>query len=175
LTDFAVPALVQLNETPLLTTYLKVWDDYATFVGFIKRIYSILDSHQNTRGLKPLSGAALELFNEILYSSVREKLCKEILIIFIRERDGEVVDKKLMKEVIQCYVMQGLVGAEPKRESSKYFWEGWKSLNFYEGEFEVHFLYYASLEYQEKAKLWLANFTVPIYLQKVVASFEHEE
>ncbi len=63
LTDVAVAALVPLNGTPLLTTYLKVWDDYATFVGFLKRIYSTLDSHQSTQGLKPLSGVALELFN----------------------------------------------------------------------------------------------------------------
>ena len=39
----------------------------------------------------------------------------------------------------------------------------------------MHFLYYARVEYKEKAKLWLANFTVPVYLQKVVECFDHEE
>ena len=54
-----------------------------------------------------------------------------------------------MSDIIQCYVMQGFVGAEPKRESAKYFWEGWRSLTFYESEFEERILYWATYEYRE--------------------------
>ena len=94
---------------------------------------------------------------------------------FISSRNGEVVDKELMSGVIRCYVMQGFAGAEPKRESANYFWEGWRNLTFYESEFEEQFLNYVTLEYSEKAKLWAAKFTVPEYLQRVQQSFEHEE
>ena len=89
-----------------------------------------------SRGLKPLSGVALELFNEELYSEVKEKLRNEIVLSLINHRNGDVVDLELVRDILQCYVLQGSVGAEPKREASKYFWEGWRSLTFYESEFE---------------------------------------
>ena len=127
------------------------------------------------RGLKKLSGAALELFNESLYGSIKEQLRKELIITFINDRNGDVVDRELMRDVVQCYVVQGCVGAEPKREASKYFWEGWRTLAFYQSEFEEQFLYYASLEYQEKAKLWIAKCTIADYLHKVVDAFAYEE
>ncbi len=79
---------------------------------------------------------ALDEFNEIFYTEVKERLRKELLMSFISSRNVEVVDKVLMSGVIRCYVMQGFVGAEPIRESANYFWEGWRNLTFYESEFE---------------------------------------
>ena len=39
LTDYAITSVESLDGTPLLRSYLKVWDNYAAFVGFLKRIY----------------------------------------------------------------------------------------------------------------------------------------
>ena len=80
-----------------------------------------------------------------------------------------------MRDVVQCYVVQGCVGAAPKREASKYFWEGWRSLTFYQSQFEEQFLYYASLEYHEKAKLWIAQCPIADYLHKAADAFAYEE
>jgi hypothetical protein len=50
--------------------------------------------------MAPLGATALQLFNQILYNSVKETLRKVILINFIKLRDSELIDTQPMTGVI---------------------------------------------------------------------------
>ena len=57
----------------------------------------------------------------------------------------------------------------------KWTWNGIRSIDFYETEFEAQFLANIRLEYENKAKLWAASCDAPEYLQKADNALNYEE
>ena len=122
-----------------------------------------------------LGVTALELFNQIFYNEVKDSFRTEVLLNFTKDRNGDIINKDLLRDAVKCFVMQGLIGAKPTKDAFKFTWEGQRSITFYESEFEVQFLHNSRSEYDAKAKLWVASCNAPEYLQKADDAFAHEE
>ena len=102
---------------------------------------------------------------------------KELLLNFTNYRNGGVVDENLLKDAIECYVIQGLKtkDAKPVKSASGIAWEGTRNIEFYEKEFETQFLENAKSEYAAKGEQWIATCSAPEYLQNADDAFNHEE
>lgn len=68
-----------------------------------------------------------------------------------RERDGEQVDKTLLKNVLNIFVEIG---------SGK--------THYYETDFEAHMLRETSTYYSQKASIWIVEYSCPDYMFKVI-------
>jgi hypothetical protein len=61
------------------------------------------------------------------------------------------------------------------KSDAGFYWEGKKNVSFYETQFESYFIAKAFGEYDEKAKVKVADFTAPEYLKWADTCFVHEE
>lgn len=93
-----------------MTAYLKVWDNYVEFVKLIDRVFDYV----NRTFLKQLSSGitigivALETFNKFQSAPIKVIFITELLKLFSKYRNNEVVDTDLMGRAIKCFVDQGL-------------------------------------------------------------------
>ena len=98
-----------------------------------------------------------------------------MLLLFAKDRDGEVVNKDLLKDIVQSFVLIGMQNAEPKKLVKEFTWGGKQNFQLYEKEFEHHFLANARKEYIAKANLWIQECSAPEYLRKVDQALDHEQ
>lgn len=159
-----------------MTAYLKIWDDYVMFAKLLDRMFDYLNRYYlKNQSLKPLGVTALDSFNNLLFNQVKDSFRDEVLKTFTKDRNGDIVDRGLMGRAVNCYVMQGLINATPKKDPSGFLWDGQRSITKYENEFERPFLDKLREEYETKAKIWISQCNAPEYLQKVEDAFNHEE
>jgi hypothetical protein len=71
-----------------------------------------------------LGVTALELFNQIFYNEVKDSFRTEVLLNFTKDRNGDIINKDLLRDAVKCFVMQGLIGAKPTKDAFKFTWEG---------------------------------------------------
>ena len=105
----AVPQVKSQNGISVVKAYLKVWKDYAMFVKLLDRMFDYLNRYYlKNQSLKMLGVTALEIFNNSFYKEVKDAFLTEVLLNFTKDRNGDQVEDKLMKDAVQCFVMQGL-------------------------------------------------------------------
>ena len=86
--------------------YLKVWSDYATLVGLMEKMFNYLNRFyvNNNFGGKKLSVTALDIFQKYFYSEVKDALRTELFLNFTKDRNGEKVEKELIRDALTCFV-----------------------------------------------------------------------
>lgn len=144
----------------------------------VHRMFYYLDRfylRNNKKHDKLTGGVALELFYTAMTPSVQESIRDAIQEEFTKDRNGQVVDKDLMRRVVQTYYQLGLVDAEPRKSETSFYWEGTKDLSFYNEQFEKHLIKRALKEYHSKASAKIAEFSAPEYLKWADQCFQHEE
>ena len=90
-----------------MKAYLKVWSDYAMLVGLMNKMFNYLNSHylnNVVHGFKLLSVTALDIFEKNFYSEVKDAFRTELFLNFTKDRNGEKVEKELMREVVTYFV-----------------------------------------------------------------------
>ncbi len=88
-----------------MTAYLKVWDNYAMLVKLLDRMFDYLNRYYlKNQSLKMLGVTALELFNQIFYNEVKDSFRTEVLLNFTKDRNGDVINKDLLRDAVQCFV-----------------------------------------------------------------------
>jgi hypothetical protein len=76
---------------------------------------------------------------------------KEIIAKFSQDRNGEVIDRYVLKKVIDIFVDMGQKLTKPTRSPSSYFWAGERCLTIYKEHFEATLLQRCTEEYSVKA------------------------
>ena len=111
----------------------------------------------------------------MFFKEIQATLRTEMLILFTKDRNGEVINRDLLRDIVESFVKIGMKNAEPKKRVNGFTWEGTDNLDLYEKEFEHYFLINARQEYQDKANLWVQECSAPEYLKNVEAAIDHEE
>ena len=88
-----------------MKTYLKVWSDYAILVGLMDKMFNYLNKFyvQNV-SLPKLSVTALKIFNQNFYIEVKDAFRTELFLNFTKDRNGEKVEKDLLRDAVKCFV-----------------------------------------------------------------------
>ena len=88
-----------------MKAYLKVWSDYAMLVGLMEKMFNYLNRlYLRNLSLKFLSVTALDIFQKYFYSEVKDALRTELFLNFSKDRNGEKVEKELMRDVVTYFV-----------------------------------------------------------------------
>ena len=111
LLEVAVPQVNEKRGTSgVMTAYLKIWDNFAMLTKLLDRMFDYLNRYYlKNQSLKILGVTALELFNQIFYNEVKDSFRTEVLLNFTKDRNGDIVNKDLLRDAVKCFVMQGLI------------------------------------------------------------------
>ncbi|KAJ3485716.1 hypothetical protein NLI96_g4760 [Meripilus lineatus] len=153
-----------LQGEVLLRFYAQEWDRYTTAVNYINRIFT----HFNQHWVKGERYLALALWKSNYFLNVQtdnRNLTGTVLRLIERQRNGEMIDRGLVKKVVGSFVSLGL----DKNDISKVSYE------VYKDHFETPFLEETDKYYHEELKAFLAENSVHDYLKKAEERLRQEE
>eukprot|EP01087_Luapelamoeba_hula_P016964 TRINITY_DN5286_c0_g1_i1.p1 TRINITY_DN5286_c0_g1~~TRINITY_DN5286_c0_g1_i1.p1 ORF type:complete len:750 (+),score=121.38 TRINITY_DN5286_c0_g1_i1:207-2456(+) len=169
------------QQSDLLEDYLKKWEAYSTGTEFCHHIFRYLnnnwirkrleDSRNKLGGLYQGPGATAEVFEiatlclvvwrDHVFSRTKGRLVEAVLDLFTKERDGEVINSRVLIGIIQSFVKLGAINKN-------------KPLEIYKDEFETAFLESTAEYYSRESAAFISSNGVSSYMQKAVARIQEE-
>ena len=138
---------------------LKVrWANHQIMNKWLKKFFIYLDRYYVKHHTLPtLSQAGLRAFRTNIFDEIKEDATDAILNLINAEREGEIVDKSLVKAIVELFESMGM-----------------GSLDAYNTDLEVPMLEAAKEFYAKKRQEWIASDSTPDYLIKVEAALDDE-
>ena len=96
----------------------------------------------------------MKVFEECVFNPIKAELTRALFELINSERDGQQIDRSLIKHCVDVYVRMGLST------------DGVKNLDVYEADFQTPLMKASDAYYVHKATGWIASDNVPTYLAK---------
>jgi cullin 1 len=158
LSSVSLPAIKEKNGADKIKEMVRRWKNHKLMKKWMVSFFTYLNRYFVKRhNLEPLDRVATARFCELIYNEVKGKATEILLELITKDRNGEEVDRGLLKECIQIYVEMGL-----------------DANNGYVNDFQKPFLASTALYYSREATEWLAHDSCPEYLRKAEARFAEE-
>jgi len=158
LESVTLPALRRVSGAYLLREMVRRWDDHGLMRKWLYDFFRYLDRFYVKRhGKKNLNDVALLRFRAIVFEPLKAKLTQALLEAIKKDRNGEEVEREVIKRCVHIYVDMGM-----------------GSLRLYQHEFERPFLESSREYYAREAASWLATDSCPDYLRKCEKRFNEE-
>ncbi|KAK6115025.1 hypothetical protein DH2020_007294 [Rehmannia glutinosa] len=130
-----MPSLRDKHDVFMLRELVKQWTTHKNLVTWLSRLFHYLDRYLVLwNKLSPVKEAGLACFRDLID----------------QEREGEQIDRALLKNVLDIFVEVGM-----------------GQLDYYENDFENVFLIDTAAYYHRKASVWIVEYTCPDYMLKV--------
>ena len=154
-----LPALREKQGEYMLKELVKRWDNHKIMVRWLSRFFNYLDRYYIQRhNLAQLKDVGMLCFRDLVYSELKKNVKDAVLALVDKERDGEQVDRALVKNILGIFVEMGMGGMEA-----------------YEQEFEAHLLTNTAAFYSRKASVWIDEDSCPDYLVKAEDCLKREK
>jgi cullin 1 len=145
-----LPALNEKSGEFMLKELVRRWDDHKVMVRWLSRFFNYLDRYYIQRhNLAQLKDVGSLCFRDLVYAKLKTTAKDAVLALVDKERDGEQVDRALIKNALGIFVEMGMGGMEA-----------------YETDFEAFLLTDTAKHYKRKASLWIEEDSCPAYLIK---------
>ena len=145
-----LPALDEKSGEFMLKELVRRWDDHKVMVRWLSRFFTYLDRYYIQRhNLAALKDVGALCFRDLVYAKLKNTAKDAILALVDKERDGEQIDRALVKNALGIFVEMGMGGMEA-----------------YEADFEAFLLLDTAKHYARKASLWIEEDSCPAYLVK---------
>ncbi|GBG26681.1 Cullin-1 [Hondaea fermentalgiana] len=152
-----MPVLREKRDEYLLKELVVRWKQHEIMDKWMRRFFMYLDRyHVKHHSLPELHEASLKLFRTIVFQEVKPAFVAAILAQINKERDGEVVDRFLLKQCVDI------------------FGKMMPQLKVYTASLEEPLLADTREMYRKKAQEWIEQDALPEYLRKAEASLETE-
>ncbi|XP_026438904.1 cullin-1-like [Papaver somniferum] len=116
------------DDASMLQELVKRWANHKVLVRKLCRLFSYLDSKYVHRcGIPSLKDVGFSCFRKIVYENMKVKVKDPVILLINREREGNEIDRTLVKDVLGIFVEIGSENAKDK-------------LNYYVNDFETAFL-----------------------------------
>ncbi|CAL8463270.1 g2804 [Coccomyxa elongata] len=159
ITEKVLPALREHHDEYLLRELYKRWCNHKIMVRWLSRFFNYLDRYYITRhSLHSLNDVGLIRFRDDVYREVKTQARAAILQLIEKEREGEQVDRALLKNVLGIFIEVGMGGME-----------------CYTEDFEKQLLADSAAHYKRKATAWIAEDSCPDYMIKAEDCLKQEE
>jgi len=159
ITTTVLPALREKHDEFMLRELVKRWENHKLMVRWLSRFFNYLDRYYISRhSLAPLTEVGLRCFQVLVYTEVKRVIKDAALTLIERERDGEQVERRLLKNVLDIFVEIG---------------NG--DLSAYEKDFEAFLLKATSEFYSRKAAVWIQEDSCPEYMLKAEECLKQEK
>ncbi|PNT70498.1 hypothetical protein BRADI_2g12970v3 [Brachypodium distachyon] len=154
-----VPSLKGKHGEFLLRELVGRWKNHKVMVRWLSRFFHYLDRYYVSRKLLlPLNELGQSCFHDLVFKELKTTLTLTLIDMIDAEREGQLIDRALVKDVIDIYVEIG-----------------WGSLGLYEGDFEQDFLNSTTDYYSKKAQAWIVEDSCPEYLLKAEECLQKEK
>lgn len=157
--DNVLPALREHSDEVLLKELYKRWGNHKLMVRWLSRFFNYLDRYYVIRhSLHPLKDVGLLCFRDLVYVEIKKKGKDAVLRIVEKEREGELIDRALVKNILGIFIEVGMGG-----------------MDAYERDFEEHLLAETGAFYKRKAAEWIEQDSCPDYMLKAEECLKLEE
>eukprot|EP00978_Attheya_sp_CCMP212_P006941 scaffold16220_cov51-Attheya_sp.AAC.4 len=161
LTSTVLPALREKTGqggTILLTELQARWTNHQIMNKWLKKFFTYLDRYYvKHHSLPTLSQAGLKHFRTHIYDEMKSDTTAAILALIDEERDGEIIDKTLIKSSVELYESMGM-----------------GSLDAYAADLEAPLLDSTRAYYVKKRQEWIETDSTPDYLIKAERALNEE-
>ncbi|CAJ0597989.1 unnamed protein product [Cylicocyclus nassatus] len=165
----------------LLRYYTTQWSEFRFSSKVVDGIFSYLNRHWIKRELDEGNGniymiytLALVIWKRILFMESKERVTDAVLDLIRRERNGETIPRKLIRDVTDCYVELGIEEDETPDQVRSAQPNPNAKLRVYMDHFEAKFLRETENYYANEAQAFLENNPLTEYMKKVERRLEDE-
>nr|GEW53910.1 cullin-1-like [Tanacetum cinerariifolium] len=146
-----LPSLREKHDEFMLRELVRRWSNHKVMVRLLSRFFRYLDRYFIVqRSLPPLNEVGLACFRDLVYQEVKGKVRDAVISLIKQEREGQQIDRDLLKDVLDIFVG---IGGEGHME-------------YYENDFEASMLKDTASYYSRKASNWFFEDSCPDYEQK---------
>eukprot|EP00316_Scyphosphaera_apsteinii_P011384 CAMPEP_0119338308 /NCGR_PEP_ID=MMETSP1333-20130426/95746_1 /TAXON_ID=418940 /ORGANISM="Scyphosphaera apsteinii, Strain RCC1455" /LENGTH=698 /DNA_ID=CAMNT_0007349543 /DNA_START=233 /DNA_END=2329 /DNA_ORIENTATION=- len=161
LTARILPRIKEKHDESMLRELVRRWENHKLLIRFLSHVFKYLDRFYVKRlSLPELSEVGSQNFHDIVFNAVKREVRTAILELIRRERECEIVDKKLIKEVVEIFVEMG--GSR-------------NSLEVYVTDFEEQLLSTTADYYSRESAKWCEKDSFPEYMRKAEDRLKQEQ
>ncbi|KAK9086507.1 hypothetical protein Syun_028901 [Stephania yunnanensis] len=154
-----LPTLREKHDEFLLRELVKRWANHKIMVRWLSRFFHYLDRYfVARRSLPALNKVGLTCFHDLVYKEINVKVRDAVISLIDQEREGEHIDRALLKNVLDIFVEIGM-----------------GEMDCYEKDFELAMLNDTAGHYSRKASNWILEDSCPDYMQKAEDSLKREK
>ncbi|XP_073113914.1 cullin-1-like [Elaeis guineensis] len=154
-----LPSLREKHDEFMLRELVKRWSNHKVMVRWLSRFFHYLDRYFIARrSLPALNEVGLTCFRNLVYSEINAKVRDAVISLIDQEREGEQIDRALLKNVLDIFVEIGLGNME-----------------CYENDFEAAMLEDTAAYYSRKASNWILEDSCPDYMLKAEECLKREK
>ncbi|KAH7517108.1 hypothetical protein FEM48_Zijuj09G0027400 [Ziziphus jujuba var. spinosa] len=145
-----MPSLREKHDEFMLRELVKRWSNHNVMVKWLSRFFNYLDRYFIVRrSLPSLNEVGLVCFRDQVYKEVNDKARDAVIALIDKEREGEQIDRALLKNVVDIFVAIGMGQMES-----------------YEKDFEASMLSDTGAYYSRKASNWILEDSCPDYMER---------
>ena len=148
--DKVAPKLTKVSGVNMLGALVTRWNNHKMMVRLLSRIFNYLDRYYVTRRqVQSLKDVGLICFRDLVYVEMKANVKDAVVALIDKERDGELIDRKLLREVLEIFAEIGM-----------------GDMGCYEQDFEEFMLKQTASFYRRKAADWIQEDSCPEYMLK---------
>lgn len=154
-----LPSLNKKHDEFLLKELEKRWASHKLMVKWLLKFFRYLDKFFIKRAEVPaLNEVGLSCFRDLVYHDVKNRVTDAVIALIDQEREGEKIDRVLLKSVINLYIDMG---------------KG--RMDYYVNDFEEAMLRDSACHYSRKASTWIVEDSCPEYMLKAEECLQKEK
>ncbi|RZC80851.1 hypothetical protein C5167_043421 [Papaver somniferum] len=154
-----LPSLREKHDEFMLRELVKRWANHKVMVRWLSRFFHYLDRYFIARrSLPALNEVGLTCFRDLVYREINGKVRDAVISLIDQEREGEQIDRALLKNVLDIFVEIGM-----------------GSMDSYENDFESAMLKDTAAYYSRKASNWILEDSCPDYMLKAEECLRREK
>ncbi|XP_057960271.1 cullin-1 isoform X1 [Malania oleifera] len=159
ITSTVLPSLREKHDEFMLRELVKRWQNHKVMVRWLSRFFHYLDRYFIARrSLPALNEVGLTCFRELVYLEIKGKVRDAVISLIDQEREGEQIDRALLKNVLDIFVEIGM-----------------GQMDYYETDFEADMLKDTAAYYSRKASNWILEDSCPDYMLKAEECLKREK
>ncbi|XP_049407933.1 cullin-1-like [Solanum stenotomum] len=154
-----LPSLRERHDEFILREIVKRWANHKTMIRWLSRFFNYLERYFiGRRSLPGLAEVGLMCFRDLVYEELKDKARDAVIVLIEQEREGEQIDRGLLKNVLDIFVGIGMGNME-----------------YYENDFEDAMLKHTAAYYSRKASSWIVEDSCPDYMLKAEDCLKKEK
>ncbi|XP_049411731.1 cullin-1 isoform X14 [Solanum stenotomum] len=154
-----LPSLREKHDELMLRELVKRWLNHKVMVKWLSRFFQYLERYLIAkRSLPGLNEVGLTCFRDQVYQELNGKVRDAVISLIDQEREGEQIDRALLKNVLDIYVEIGM-----------------GLMDYYENSFEAAMLKDTMAYYSCKASNWILEDSCPNYMLKAEECLKREK
>ncbi|KAG8045162.1 hypothetical protein GUJ93_ZPchr0008g11468 [Zizania palustris] len=154
-----LPSLMEKHGEFLLREFVQSWEKHKLMAKWLNRFFNYMDRfYVPQKRLDPLEEVGRKSFVELVFDKLKSRVTSMVIGVIDDEREGQLIDRALLKNVLQVYVEVGGT-----------------SIDFYNVDFEQPFLKGTADYYSKKAQTWNFDKTCPEYMIKAEECIQKEK